>query len=157
MRAQLCLICDPRDYTAHQAPLSILWDNPGKNTERGCCFLLQGTFLAQGMNPRLLWVLHWQADSSPLCHQESPQEPSAGAKQSKHLSAWHSGWRGGVWWQSLHGDKKASTWAGRGRCQAYVGCWKQRGVRRAFRGGEWEGSNENFNTQSGIHQISNSI
>ena len=33
--------------------------------EMGCHFLLQGIFLTQGLNPRLL---HWQADSLPLCH-----------------------------------------------------------------------------------------
>ena len=37
----------------------------GKNTGMGCCFLLLGTFLTQGLNPRLL---HWQADSLPLSH-----------------------------------------------------------------------------------------
>ena len=34
----------------------------------GCHFLLQGIFLAQGSNLRLL---HWQADSLPLSHQGS--------------------------------------------------------------------------------------
>ena len=33
------------------------WDSPGKNTGAGCHFLLQGIFLTQGSNPRLL---HWQ-------------------------------------------------------------------------------------------------
>ena len=46
---------------ACQAPLS--WDYPGKNTGVGCHFLLQGIFMTQGLNPRLL---HWQADSLPL-------------------------------------------------------------------------------------------
>ena len=39
------------------------WDSPGKNPGVGCHFLLQGVFLAQGLNPGLL---HWQADSLPL-------------------------------------------------------------------------------------------
>ena len=39
------------------------WDFPGKNTGVGYHFLLQGTFLTQGLNPCLL---HWQADSLPL-------------------------------------------------------------------------------------------
>ena len=34
-----------------------------------CHFLLQGIFLSQGAN---LHFLHWQADSLPLSHQESP-------------------------------------------------------------------------------------
>ena len=42
------------------------WDFPGKNTGVGCQFLLQGIFLTQGLNPRLLTFLHWQAGSLPL-------------------------------------------------------------------------------------------
>ena len=44
-------------------------DFPDKNTRVGCHFLLQGIFPTQGLNPCLL---HWQADSLPLSHQESP-------------------------------------------------------------------------------------
>ena len=47
-----------------QAPLS--WDFPGKSTRVDCHFLLQGLFLTQGSNPRLLCLLHWQVDSLPL-------------------------------------------------------------------------------------------
>ena len=32
----------------------------------GCHFLLQGIFLTQELNPQLLHLLHWQADSLPL-------------------------------------------------------------------------------------------
>ena len=39
-----------------QAPLST--DSPGKNTGMGCHALLQGIFLAQGLNPLLLRLLH---------------------------------------------------------------------------------------------------
>ena len=41
---------------------------PGKNTEVGCHFLLQGIFLIQGLN---LCLLDWQANSFPLKYQES--------------------------------------------------------------------------------------
>ena len=34
----------------------------------------RGIFPTQGLNPHLLHLLHWQADSSPLSHQESPVE-----------------------------------------------------------------------------------
>ena len=44
------------------------WDFTGKNTRVGCHFLLQGTFPTQGLNPYLLHLLHWQADSLPLYH-----------------------------------------------------------------------------------------
>ena len=50
-------------------PGSTPWDFPGKNTEVGCHFLLQGIFPTQESNPCLL---HWQADSLPLSHQGSP-------------------------------------------------------------------------------------
>ena len=33
----------------------------------GCHFLLQGIFPSRGSNPGLLHLLHWQADSLPLC------------------------------------------------------------------------------------------
>ena len=46
--------------------------SPGKNIEVGCHFLIQGIFLTQGSNPYLLCLLHWQVDSLPLCHLESP-------------------------------------------------------------------------------------
>ena len=42
------------------------WDSPGKNTRVGCHSLLQGIFLIQGLTPRLLCLLRWQADSLPL-------------------------------------------------------------------------------------------
>ena len=42
---------------------------PDKNTGMSCHFLLQGIFPTQGWSPGLL---HWQAGSLPLSHQESP-------------------------------------------------------------------------------------
>ena len=46
---------------AHQAPLP--WYFPHKNTGMSCHFIIQGIFLTQGLNLRLL---NWQADSLPL-------------------------------------------------------------------------------------------
>ena len=34
-------------------------------------FLLQGIVPTQGSNPSLLHLLHWQADSLPLCYRAS--------------------------------------------------------------------------------------
>ena len=45
-----------------------VWNFPGKNTEVGCHFLLQGMFLTQGSNPCLMCLLLWQADSLSLHH-----------------------------------------------------------------------------------------
>ena len=55
------------------------WNFPGKNTGMGCHFLLQGIFWTQGSNPRLL---HWLADSLPLCHMGSPKEMWANTNES---------------------------------------------------------------------------
>ena len=49
------------------------WDSPGKNTGVGCHALLQGIFLTQGSNPRLLCLLLWQAGSLPLAPPGKPQ------------------------------------------------------------------------------------
>ena len=38
------------------------WKFPDKNTGVGCCFLLQGIFPTQGLNPCLLHLLNPQAD-----------------------------------------------------------------------------------------------
>ena len=51
---------------AHQTPLSMEF------FRQGCHFLLQVIFPTQGSNPCLLHLLHWEADSLPLCHLESP-------------------------------------------------------------------------------------
>ena len=57
-----------------QQPVRLLcpWNFPGKNTGGGCHFLLQGIFPRQGLKPRLLCLLHWQADSLPLGQLRSP-------------------------------------------------------------------------------------
>ena len=44
------------------------WNSPGKNPGVGFHFLLQRIFPTQGLNPSLLHLLHWQADSLPLSH-----------------------------------------------------------------------------------------
>ena len=73
------------------------WNFPGKNTEVHH-FLFQGIFSTQGSNPCLLYLLHWQADSSPLSYLGSPthREPNLN-KQTFLLSLgrfWlsHSHW-----------------------------------------------------------------
>ena len=69
VRAQLYpTLCDPMDCSPPGS--SIHRDSPGKNTEVGCHFLLQGIFPTQGL---YLYLLHWQADSLPLSHLGSLQ------------------------------------------------------------------------------------
>ena len=70
-------------------PASLLcsWDSPGNNTGVGCPFLLQGIFPTGGLNPCLLHVLHWQADSLPLSNRGSPV--SSAVQQSEWPMCFH--------------------------------------------------------------------
>ena len=52
---------------ACQAPLSMEFSR--QNTGVSCCFLFQGIFLTQGLNPHLL---NWQADSLLLSYWGNP-------------------------------------------------------------------------------------
>ena len=44
-----------RPHGLYPARLLCPWDSPGKNAGVGSCFLLKGIFLAQGLNPPLLF------------------------------------------------------------------------------------------------------
>ena len=70
VHAQLYLTLQP--HGLWPARLLCPWNFLSKNTGMGCHFLLQGLFLTQGSNPCLLHLLHWQMDSLPLSHLESP-------------------------------------------------------------------------------------
>ena len=73
---QLCpTLCNPMDYIAHQAPLSMGF--PSKNTRVGSYSLLQGILLTQGTNSSLLGLLHWQAGSLPLAPPGKPWHTQA--------------------------------------------------------------------------------
>ena len=64
--AQPCpALCDPL------GPVRLLCPHvsAGKRTSVGSHSHFQGIFPAQASNPTLLHLLHWQADSSPLCHE----------------------------------------------------------------------------------------
>ena len=60
------LFCNPMDCSPPGSSVHEIF--PGKNTWVSCHFLFQGIFPNQGSNPHLL---HWQADSLPLSHQET--------------------------------------------------------------------------------------
>ena len=49
------------------------WDSLGKNTGVSCHTLFQGLFPTQGLNPRLLHLLHLQAGSLPLVPPGKPK------------------------------------------------------------------------------------
>ena len=48
------------------------WNSPGKNTGVGCHALLLGIFPTQGLNPRILCLLHCQMGSLPLAPTGKP-------------------------------------------------------------------------------------
>ena len=59
--AQSCLtLCDPLDCSPPGSSVHGIF--PARSTWAGCHFLFQGIFPTQGLNPRLLCLLHWQAD-----------------------------------------------------------------------------------------------
>ena len=64
-------LCDPMGCSP--AGSSCPWDSPGKNNGMGCHAFLQGVFLTQGSNPRLLDLLHWQEGSLPLVPPGKPK------------------------------------------------------------------------------------
>ena len=69
---QFCLIlCDPMDCSPPGS--SVHGDFPGRITGMGCHALLQGIFLIQGSNPRLLHFLHCKCILYPLNHLRSPR------------------------------------------------------------------------------------
>ena len=79
----VCLFATPWTV-AHQAPLFM--EFPGKSTVVGHHFLLQGIFLTQGSNLRLL---HGKADSLPL-------------SQLRSTRVYHkSSLRRSCWWQQI--------------------------------------------------------
>ena len=57
-------LCHSMDYSLPGS--CVHGDSPHKSTGVDCHALLQGIFPTQGSNPRLLYLLHWQAGSSPL-------------------------------------------------------------------------------------------
>ena len=59
-------------YGLLPARLLCPWDSPGKNTGVGSYALLQGIFLTQGSDSRLLCLLNWQVGSLLLAPPEKP-------------------------------------------------------------------------------------
>ena len=73
--AQLCpTLCDPMDWSPPGS--SCPRDFPGKNTEVGCHFLLQGIFPIYGSNPLLLHSLAVLALAGEFCHYHHLGSPS---------------------------------------------------------------------------------
>ena len=124
--AVLCLadqscptLWDPMDCSPPGS--SVNGNSPGKDTRvvchallqgtgTGCYFLLQGIFPNQGSNPHLLCLLHWQADSLPLCHLGSPKRwPTANSflacyfhnlveSRGPHKNTRWAIWPARAWW-----------------------------------------------------------
>ena len=64
-------LCGPMDHSLPGSSVHGILS--GKNTGMGCHALLQGIFPTQGLNPHLLCLLHWQADSFPLAPPGKPR------------------------------------------------------------------------------------
>ena len=64
VRVRSCLTLQP--YGLGSTRLLCPWGSPGMDTGEGCHCLLQGTFPAQGPNPRLSYLLHRLVHPSPL-------------------------------------------------------------------------------------------
>ena len=73
MLCHVQLFWDPMDCSPPGSSVQGIF--PGNSTGEGCHFLLQGIFLTQGVNLRLLHLLHLQVDSLPLHHLGSPKIP----------------------------------------------------------------------------------
>ena len=69
------------------------WDSPGKVSEAGCPFLLHRIFLTQGLNPNLLCLLHWQADSFTTEPSGKPPTSPGPQRQGDLARLWKSPWR----------------------------------------------------------------
>ena len=67
------------------------WHFSGKNIGMGCYLLLQRISPTQGLNPCLLSLLHWQADSSQLSHLGRPnyRSPRTLSSQRQVLNIIH--------------------------------------------------------------------
>ena len=62
-------LCDPTD--CNPSGSSVLGILQARILE--CCLgLLHGIFPTPGLNPCLLWLLHWQTDSLPVSHRGRP-------------------------------------------------------------------------------------
>ena len=66
--AQSCPTLQPHELYCSPPGSSVHGIFPGKNTEVGCHFLLQGIFPTQGLNPHLWHLQHWEVDSLLLVH-----------------------------------------------------------------------------------------
>ena len=76
MHANLLQSCLFQSYGLQSARLLCPWDSSGMDTGVGCHALLQGIFLTQGSNPRVLCLLHWQMGSLPPVPPGKPGDTS---------------------------------------------------------------------------------
>ena len=67
----VCVRCSVMSDSLRPTRPLCSWSSPGKNTGVSSYFLLQGIFLTQGLNPRLL---HGRQILYHLSHQGSPQK-----------------------------------------------------------------------------------
>ena len=78
---------EPRSPTL---PADSLPDEPSENTEVGCHFLLQVTFLTQGSNSSLLCLLHWRQILYHWATGETAKYKTGKKKKAPISPRWHS-------------------------------------------------------------------
>ena len=93
MRAQLLqscpTLCHPTDCSPRGS--SVHRDSPGKNTGVDCHALLKWIFPAQGSNPHLLHLPHWQVSYLPLAPPGKPKMVwSLRKKKDWQVNTWPS-------------------------------------------------------------------
>ena len=83
------------------------WDFPGKNTGVGCCTLLLGIFLTQGLNTAVLycrWILYcWATGEDPRQRCSLPQKYPQ-VRRKKQASISFSEQSGSSFWISFWND-----------------------------------------------------
>ena len=120
------ILCDLMG--CYPARLLCLWNFPGKYTGVGCLFLLQGIFLTQGSSWYLWCLLHWQADSLPLCHRGSPHNrkllshKSGRQKSEIIIINWNQSGVRTILPQRLWGRMCSLTLPASGECWQYLPC-----------------------------------
>ena len=65
-------LCDPMNYSLPGS--SVHWILQARVLEWVAIAILQWVFLTQGLNPCLLYLLHWQVGSLPLAAPGGPTE-----------------------------------------------------------------------------------
>ena len=102
--------CGPMDCSPPSS--SVHGDSPGKNIGVGFHALLQGIFLTQGLNPCLLYLLHWQAGSLPLAPPGKPMKVKVKVKSLSRVRLFATPWTVAYQAPPSTGFSRQGYWSG---------------------------------------------